>query len=155
MINPRKISAAAIVILVWLLFSVPAHAEGELDLKQYAGRVVYLDFWASWCIPCEKSFPFMNRLKAKFEDQGLTVIAVSVDSSRAKAEQFLLRHPADFKVLWDGDGALSEHYQLQGLPNSFLIDRDGTLVGSHLGFKKQDAKALSAEIQSLLKNRAP
>ena len=136
-------------VALWL-FAMPVSAENGLDLKDYKGRVVYLDFWASWCIPCEKSFPFMNRLKARFEDQGLTVIAVSVDSSRARAEQFLLRHPADFKILWDSDGALSEHYQLQGLPNSFLFDRDGKLVGSHLGFKKQDAKDLSSEIQSLL-----
>ena len=148
--KPINFGVSTTLCFALLLFATTVGAKNDLNLEDYKGRVVYLDFWASWCIPCEKSFPFMNRLKAQFEDQGLTVIAVSVDSSREKAEQFLVRHPADFKILWDGDGALSEHYQLQGLPNSFLFDRDGTLVGSHLGFKKQDEKALSSEIQSLL-----
>ncbi|MBT8113767.1 MAG: TlpA family protein disulfide reductase [Arenicella sp.] len=148
--NMCKRTALCAVLLLQLFCAPMVLAEDKLDLSEYAGRVVYVDFWASWCIPCEKSFPFMNRLHRRFKDKGLTVIAVNVEANRAKAERFLERHPAKFKVVYDSDGSISEQYELQGLPHSFLFDRDGSLVGSHLGFRIKDADALSAEIKSLL-----
>ena len=127
-----------------------AHA-GPLDLSKYAGKVVYLDFWASWCGPCKKSFPFMNQIKQQFEEQGLAVIAVNVDIDRENADDFLAKHPAQFEIIYDPDGELMAQYEIQAMPTSFLFDRQGQLLGSHLGFKLEDAEELSAAIENLLK----
>ena len=129
--------------------AAPAESKG-FNLASYHGKVVYLDFWASWCGPCKKSFPFMNELKANFEDQGLAVVTVNIDTDRAAADKFLKEFPADFEVIYDPEHVIYEQYQLQAMPTSFLFDREGELIGSHLGFKEEDAEQLSAAIEGLL-----
>ena len=120
--------------------NVAALEANDLPLEQYQGKVVVVDFWASWCVPCRRSFPWMNDMQAKYGDQGLVVIAVNVDRERAAAEEFLAEVPADFRIHYDNDGVVAEAFGVEAMPSSYVIGRDGEIVARHLGFKvkKQD-----------------
>ncbi|MEW5755838.1 MAG: TlpA disulfide reductase family protein [Pseudomonadota bacterium] len=120
-------------------------------LKDLKDQVVYLDFWASWCGPCRKSMPWMNKMQEKYKDQGLVIIGVNVDSDRKAAEDFLKAVPANFKVVYDPEGKIAAQYKLMGMPNSFLIARDGTMQKRHVGFKEGLEDEYETEIRQLLK----
>lgn len=124
--------------------------EGALpDIK---GKVVLVDFWASWCEPCQKSFPAMNELQQKFGAQGFAIIAVNVDENRADMEKFLKGHPANFAVVRDAKQALVDKVSIGTMPSSFLLDREGKVVAAHSGFEGDATKKkYDAEISALLK----
>jgi thiol-disulfide isomerase/thioredoxin len=126
--------------------------EGELDLASLRGKVVYLDFWASWCKPCQKSFPWMRALKSAYEAQGLEVVAVNLDKDRALADSFLKQLDVNFVVAFDTSGSSASDYQLKGMPSSYLIGRDGKIYATHVGFRHQDEQKLETAIQTLLAN---
>ena len=129
----------------------PIHAE-ELNLDQYRGQVVYVDFWASWCIPCKKSFPWMNEMHQKYKDQGLKIIAINVDEESADADKFLADTPAEFTILRDPEGKLAKQYKLVGMPTSLLFDTQGKLVSRHVGFKKSKIQSYEVEFKKSLPN---
>lgn len=122
----------------------------HLALQQYRGQVVYVDFWASWCGPCRKSFPWMNEMQKRYGKNGFKVIAVNVDSDQAQAKQFLGDHPADFTIAFDPNGAAAKEFQVTGMPNSYLFDRQGRLHSSHIGFREKDIAAMENEIKTLI-----
>lgn len=139
-------------ILVFMLASLgvnPLHAD-ELNLDKYSGQVVYVDFWASWCIPCKKSFPWMNEMHQKYKDQGLKIIAINVDEDSADADKFLADTPAEFTILRDPEGKLAEQFKLVGMPTSLLFDTQGKLVSRHVGFKKGEIEGYEADFKKLL-----
>jgi thiol-disulfide isomerase/thioredoxin len=107
---------------------------GDFHLDAYRGKVVYLDFWASWCGPCKQSFPWMNEMQAKYADKGLVVVAVNVDAMREDAVKFLKAVPARFKIAYDPKGQVAQQYAIKGMPSSFLIGRDGKVRSTHTGF---------------------
>jgi cytochrome c biogenesis protein CcmG, thiol:disulfide interchange protein DsbE len=115
----------------------PANAV-TLDLKAQAGKVVVVDFWASWCAPCRQSIPWLNDMQAKYGARGLVVIGVNVDTERPLAEKFLAQTPARFDIVYDARGDLPQQYGVQGMPASFVFDRSGRLIEKHLGFKVAD-----------------
>jgi len=121
-----------------------------LDLGQYRGKVVYLDFWASWCEPCRKSFPWMNAMQRKYSERGLVIIAVNVDTERKDADRFLKAVPASFHVVYDPEGGLAQQYQLSRMPSSFIIGPDGRVAAHHEGFTRDSPRDGEAEIQRLL-----
>jgi thiol-disulfide isomerase/thioredoxin len=132
-------------------FSLPAvNAEGNVKLSDFKGRVVYLDFWATWCPPCLKSFPWMNTLQDRYKEQGLSVVAVGVDRKRELIEEFLKQTQPTFTVVQDDKGEVAKAYKLRGMPTSYLIDREGNIVLTHMGFRTKDEEKLEAEIKSLL-----
>lgn len=124
--------------------------KGKLSLKSLRGQVVYVDFWASWCGPCRKSFPWMNVLQKRYAKQGFRIIAVNVDEDQALARKFLADHPANFTVAFDPNGNAAEAFKVKGMPNSYLIDRQGRIHSSHIGFREKDTAAMEAEIKALL-----
>ncbi len=133
------------------LAALPARADAPaFDLAQYRGKVVYLDFWASWCKPCRQSFPWMDAMQKKYAADGLVIVAVDVDEEHADAEKFLQQMPADFSIVYDPAGKLAEQYGLYGMPSSFLIGRDGQVVKRHQGFFEASPAAYEAEIRELL-----
>lgn len=132
-----------------LLAMAPAGA-ASLDLAQYRGKVVYLDFWASWCVPCRRSFPWMNQIQQRYAGQGLVVIGVDEDSDPGAAKRFLAQHPAAFTVVPDPDGKLAETYGLMGMPSSFIIGRDGKIVTRHVGFHSDSPTTYSEELRKRL-----
>ncbi len=97
-------------------------------------HVVYVDFWASWCVPCRQSFPWMKQLNDKYASRGLQVVAVSVDKSAIPANKFLKEMDVPFKVIYDSTGTLAKLYNLEAMPTSFVYGRDGKLRTDHRGF---------------------
>lgn len=128
--------------------SVSADAVQTLQqqLQQAHGKVVYLDFWASWCKPCRYSFPWMNEMKAKYESEGLVVITVNLDKDAELARQFLQENPADFAILYDPEGATAKKYKLKGMPMSFVFNRSGQPVSGHVGFNDSKKAEYEAEL---------
>ncbi|MFZ6769474.1 TlpA family protein disulfide reductase [Undibacterium sp. Di26W] len=125
-------------------------AEGNVSLAKYQGKLVYLDFWASWCGPCRQSFPWMNELQAKYGAQGLQIIGVNLDQKNDDARQFLATTPARFVVAFDPAGATPRSYGVKGMPSSVLIGPDGKVLFEHAGFKEADKSVLEAKIKSSL-----
>ncbi|GGQ13682.1 TlpA family protein disulfide reductase [Shewanella litoralis] len=121
-----------------------------VSLQQYAGKVVYVDFWASWCGPCRKSFPWMNAMQAKYQQQGLEVVAINLDVDTALAHEFLSKIPATFNLTFNPEGDVAKAFDLQGMPSSFLFNRQGELVQTHMGFFEENISAYEQEIQTLL-----
>jgi len=126
---------------------------GEVDLKQLQGKVVYLDFWASWCAPCRNSFPWMAEMKERYGAQGLEIIAVNLDKERALADKFLEGMDINFIVAFDTSGESAEKYDLRGMPGSYIIGRDGSIQATHLGFRDKDKRKLEAAIKILMQQR--
>lgn len=125
-------------------------ADDPLDLNRFRGKVVIVDFWASWCAPCRQSFPWLNEMQAKYRDRGLVVIGVNVDRERVEADRFLQQTPAEFQIVYDPDGALASRYQVPGMPSSYVIGRDGRQAGVHIGFRKGMREQREAELERLL-----
>jgi cytochrome c biogenesis protein CcmG/thiol:disulfide interchange protein DsbE len=153
----RTIRACTPAIVALLCLATAARAAvaemsaaAQLDLSAYRGKVVYLDFWASWCAPCRESFPWMNRWQRQFGPDGLVVIAVNVDRERADAQRFLQAYPADFRIVFDPDGALPEKFAVHGMPTSFLIDRAGEVRLRHEGFFVKEHDALTREVEQMV-----
>lgn len=151
----------ALSLIGALAYAVPAAATPAPDfslaetgladtLSDLKGKVVYLDFWASWCKPCRHSFPFMNDLQQRYADAGLVVLAVNLDAEPALAEAFLAKHPAQFAVHYDPQGQIAAQYQLLGMPSSYLIDSKGQIRYAHKGFFANKVLAYEQEIQTLL-----
>ena len=131
-------------------FSLPTAAGDSVALDKLHGRVVYVDFWASWCGPCRRSFPWMNEMHAKYGPKGLTVIGVNVDKRRPDAERFLQQTPAAFTIVYDSAGKTPEAYAVKGMPSSYLIDGAGNVVAVESGFRDEQKAELEARIRSLL-----
>lgn len=127
--------------------------KGAVDLANLKGKVVYLDFWASWCGPCKQSFPFMNELQSRYGAEGLEVVAVNLDARRSDAEKFLAEVPAGFTVAFDATGDSARRFEVRSMPSSVLIGRDGKVVGAHKGFKAGDRKELEDRIAQLVAAR--
>ena len=123
-------------------------------LEDYTGKVVLLDFWASWCSPCLQSFPWMNELQQKHGKEGLVVLAVNLDQDRKLAEAFLGKTPAKFRVEYDSAGNVARQFEVQAMPTSLLIDRQGKVRIRHAGFKEKHRQQRERQIVQLLKEPA-
>lgn len=124
--------------------------QGNITLSHFKGRVVYLDFWASWCKPCRKSFSFMNELHTRYNSQGLVVIAINLDEEKKNAAIFLKKYPANFKIAYDITGETARNYGLTVMPSSWVIDKKGNIIGHNIGFKESDRDAIEATIRQAM-----
>lgn len=120
------------------------------NLQQFKGKVVYVDFWASWCGPCLQSFPFMNNLEHEFKDKGLQILAINMDETASEAQNFLAQHPAKFTVLTDSNQQCAKAFEVKAMPSSYLIDRNGVIRYEHLGFRSGETEQLQTLIKQLL-----
>jgi len=132
------------------LTAAAADNPDALDLARFRGKVVLVDFWASWCEPCRHSFPWLNAMQAKYADRGLVVIGVNVDREHADADRFLHDVPAKFQIVYDPTGTLAAHYDLPGMPVSYVIGPKGDIVARHIGFRSGLSAQREAEVQKLL-----
>jgi cytochrome c biogenesis protein CcmG/thiol:disulfide interchange protein DsbE len=148
----RRGPIARMLLVSWgvvlLLGSVSRGA--DLDLSAFRGKVVYVDFWASWCGPCKQSFPWMQAMKDTYAGQGLTILAVNLDTERAEADKFLRQLHPTFEVRFDPKGELAVTYKIKGMPSSVLIDRHGVPRFTHVGFRPIDAVVYEAQLRELL-----
>ncbi|MCF7986216.1 MAG: TlpA family protein disulfide reductase [Methylovulum sp.] len=132
-------------------FTLPSLQQDQsTTLQAFTGKVVYLDFWASWCAPCRTSFPLLNSLHKKLKAQGFEVIAVNLDEDKAKAERFIKDIPVDFTVLRDSKGDWADLYVVESMPSSFIIDKHGVVQQIHHGFSSEDIHGLEQKITELL-----
>lgn len=123
----------------------------QVELKKYRGQIVYVDFWASWCQPCRKSFTWMNKMQSLYGNEGFKVIAINLDEDRAKANQFLQKIPANFDIAFDPKGNTAAAYNVKAMPSSYLVDKDGNVVHANLGFRGNDEEKLEIKIRKLIK----
>lgn len=130
-------------------FDLPGD-HGTVSLQSFRGKVVYLDFWASWCIPCRHSFPWMNSLEKRFGKKGFKIIAINLDKDRDAIAKFISATKPRFTLAYDSEGAVAERYGVEVMPSSYLIDQKGNIVLRHRGFREDDTSALENKIQSLL-----
>lgn len=132
-------------------FTLPSLLQDKpTSLQQYKGKVIYLDFWASWCAPCRTSFPLLNKLHQKLKDKGFEVVAINLDEDKANAEKFLKEIPVDFTILRDSTGEWSDKYVVESMPTSFIIDKHGVIQNIHHGFTSNDITDLEQKITDLL-----
>jgi cytochrome c biogenesis protein CcmG, thiol:disulfide interchange protein DsbE len=126
-----------------------------IDLNNYLGKVVYIDFWASWCEPCRASFPFLNKLQARHSADQFAVLGISLDEKKPDAEKFLANIPATFPVAIDSSGQCANAFGVQGMPSSFIIGTKGKVIYSHQGFRKSDHKKLAKVVEKILESGNP
>ena len=124
--------------------------EFEQAMAQHKGKVIYVDFWASWCIPCRKSFPWMNSMQAKHQDQGFVVLSINLDAEETLSKKFLKQTPANFAIIYDAKGKLAQKFKLKGMPSSYLFDRQGKLISAHSGFNGKKQQQYEHEISQAL-----
>jgi thiol-disulfide isomerase/thioredoxin len=131
-------------------FSLPTAKGESFALDKLRGKVVYVDFWASWCGPCRRSFPWMNEMQAKYGARGFVVVGVNVDKKRADADKFLALIPAAFTIAYDEAGATPSAYGVKGMPSSYLIDARGNVVFVERGFLDEHRAELEQRVTALL-----
>jgi thiol-disulfide isomerase/thioredoxin len=160
--------AAAVGFALWTSSSVPdpvnrgsaapafalskLPAPGDLSLDALRGEVVLLNFWATWCEPCEREMPAMQRLHEKLGPDGLHLVAVSVDDTSDVVERFRQRFGLSFQILWDPDKRVSDVYQAYKYPETLLIGRDGIIVERYIGPRDWDSPLYEARIRRLLEH---
>jgi cytochrome c biogenesis protein CcmG/thiol:disulfide interchange protein DsbE len=164
----RRLST--ILVAAWLVaFSCPAFALGAgetaapmqleefhsgdtVSLQEFAGRVVYLDFWASWCGPCLKSMPFYEELYTRLGGENFEIIGVNLDENPDDAARFLEEHPVSFTVLLDPSGEAAGAWKIPALPSSYLIGPGQQIVRSWSGFRESHREEIEREIRAMLEN---
>ena len=134
-------------------FEIKGEGGVPVNLAALRGKVVYLDFWASWCGPCRQSFPWMNEIQAKYAARGLHVLAVNLDAKEADARKFLEETPGRFQLAFDAKGVTPRLYGVKGMPTSYLIDREGRVVQEHAGFNASKKDDIEKSIAKLLEAR--
>ncbi len=132
------------------LLAAPAGAtQPALDLEALKGKVVLVDFWASWCGPCKESFPWMQQIQNRYAEQGVVVVAVNVDRDRKLADRFLEELRPRFSIAWDPQGKLAETFRVEGMPASFYLDRSGHVRYAHVGFHPEQRADYEQELARL------
>jgi len=139
-----------------LLAAAPLGARAEtdaLDLAKYRGKVVYVDFWASWCGPCKLSFPFMQKLAAHYPAGDVAVVTINLDRQRPAAEAFLRQVHASLPVVYDPKGDLAKTWKVADMPTSLVFDRKGAMRFRHQGFFPGKAAEYEAHIAQLVREK--
>lgn len=145
-------AASHTLSIVLMLSSGVARASNDAlpaALAPYAGKILYVDFWASWCGPCAQSFPWLNEMQAKYGKQ-LSIVAVNVDAQTGDAKSFLGRHPAQFDVVYDAKGELAERYHIDGMPSAVILDTSGHVIHQHSGFRSAQTTDYEAAIRKAI-----
>ena len=157
----RQLILSSAAFLAPTLYAANAWGEGNTlpDLSKFGltgaipnlrGKVVYLDFWASWCAPCKASFPVINGWHQQLSGKGLVVLGVNVDEVESDMATFLKSNSVAFPVVRDASHKLVASANVSTMPTSFLIDRKGVIHHVHNGFHKKDEATLLAQINALL-----
>lgn len=132
-------------------FELQRDATSTFSLSSLRGKVVYLDFWASWCPPCMVSLPWMNDLHKKFPADHFQIVAINVDEQDKEAERVIKKLKPEFMILRDPKGAIPSLYRIATMPTSFIIRKDGTIAKIHSGFRSSDKEEIEKEIAQLIK----
>jgi thiol-disulfide isomerase/thioredoxin len=129
---------------------LPDQSGANVSVPELRGKVVLVDFWASWCGPCRHEMPVLQALHEKYAGEGLVIVGVNIDRNPKKMRSFLKGSPVTFRIVHDPKKKVAAAYELSAMPTSYFIGRDGTLRYIHEGFREEDAAAIEAQIKSLL-----
>jgi thiol-disulfide isomerase/thioredoxin len=124
-----------------------------VHLSDYKGKVLLVDFWASWCAPCKTSFPALDALYREYQPRGFEVLAVNLDEERRAADRFLSEHAHRMTVLFDPKGISPGAFGVKGMPTSYVIDRAGAIRFTHMGYSGNVDLSYRKEIAQLLAER--
>lgn len=166
----RKIIALSVIAAVVLLittnsqavqvnskapaFTLPALSGKSVSLNSFKDKVVYINFWASWCGPCKEEFPKLEELAARYSGSGLIILAINQDKTRSGMQEFLDRNPisgSNMIVLTDPDFSVISSYGPRAMPTSFILDKEGVVRYIHFGFSESDPPKWIKEIDSLIR----
>jgi len=131
-------------------FTLPAQS-GTISLHDLHGKVVYVDFWASWCGPCRQSFPWMTSMSEKYGKDGLVIVAVNLDKDVNAAGAFIQQYAPPFKIAFDPAGKTAEAFGVEAMPSSFIVSRTGAITYAHQGFEQSKSKDLEEKLKDALK----
>ena len=132
-------------------FSLPTfEGDRSVSLKSLQGKVVFINFWASWCSTCERAFPVLNTMQSDFQGKGVEIVSINVDMQKVDAEFFLQKSAAKFTVLYDAERKTPDKFAMQSMPSSYVIDKKGNIRFVFREYKPGDEKKIAEAIQSLL-----
>jgi peroxiredoxin len=126
------------------------NSKGKIDLAQLSGKVVLVDFWATWCEPCKKAFPKLEDLRMKYEQAGFAVVAISEDDEGNAIPTFGTTYGAKFPLVWDKDKSIAGKWKPPTMPSSFVVDKKGVVRFVHVGYHEGEEKEIETELKSLL-----
>lgn len=132
-------------------FTLKRSTGGNVKLSELRGRVVLVNFWATWCTPCKEELPFFNTLYRRYQNLGLEVLGVNIDKASSQAAQMSTALGLTFPVLLDPSGKTSTLYQIRTMPTTYVVAKDGTLRHVHWGFGPTEPARYESEIRALLK----
>jgi len=121
-----------------------------LNLDNLKGKVVVVDFWASWCAPCKEELPVLEKLYGQYKGKGLEIVGVNIDTDADNMKDFLKRQKLSFTVVPDAKRVVADRYKPSKMPSSFILDKKGIVRFAHAGFKASDEAVFKAEIEKLL-----
>jgi peroxiredoxin len=133
-------------------FTLPLLAGGNVNLSSYRGKVVILNFWATWCPPCRTEMPSMEILYQRFNAQGLEILAVDTGENASTVQQFINSAGYTFPVILDSANRVSSVYGIRAIPTTFIIDREGKIIGYVVGSIMWDNQRVITAIDTLLKS---
>jgi cytochrome c biogenesis protein CcmG/thiol:disulfide interchange protein DsbE len=126
------------------------NGKGKVSMAGLGGKVVIVDFWATWCEPCRKSFPKLQALSSKYRSSGLVVVGFSEDDDKGGIPEFANSLGADFPLVWDADKAVAGRWQPGSMPSTFIVDRKGLVRFIHRGYHDGEEVDIDREVKSLL-----
>ena len=132
-------------------FRLASRAGGEISLSGLRGKVVMINFWASWCGPCRQEFPALDEMYRKYKPMGFAMVGINVESEKADAERFLGMRPVSFPILFDPDNRVSGSYGVSAMPTTVLVDRKGHIRWQHRAYKPGDEAEYIAQIRAMLR----
>ena len=132
-------------------FTLKSNSGKNIKLSELRGQVVMINFWASWCGPCRQEMPLLDQLYKRYQPMGFTLLGVNVEEDSSAADKILKEIPVSFPVLYDNKSKVSESYQVQAMPSTFLIDRDGKLRYLHKGYRPGTEEDYQKQIRELIR----
>jgi peroxiredoxin len=132
-------------------FSLQARGGKTVNLAQYKGQVVMINFWATWCGPCRQEMPLLESIHKKYNKMGFTMLGVNVEPDASKAEDWLKSTPVSFPILFDTKSEVSKMYAVSGMPSTVIIDRKGNVRVIHRGYKPGDENSYQDNIRKLVR----
>jgi peroxiredoxin len=132
-------------------FTLKSSTGSNVKLSEFRGRVVLVNFWATWCTPCKEELPFFNTLYRRYQNLGLEVLGVNIDKVSSHGAKMSAALGLSFPVLFDPTGKTSNLYQIRTMPTTYVVAKDGTVRHVHWGFGPAEASRYESEIRALLK----
>jgi peroxiredoxin len=135
-------------------FTLKSDSGENIRLSEYRGQVVLINFWASWCGPCRQEMPHLDAIQQKYQGLGFTVFGVNVEQDRAMADKVLRDIPVTFPILYDSDNEVSHSYDVDAMPATVLVDRNGEIRYMHRGYKPGYELEYEKQIKTLIRELA-